>query len=149
MKDITSKLIPLLKEGFCTPQIARLSRALKVPATTLHYNIKKLEREGAVISYQAVFDHDKIDEGFSAYILISLSPQEYGNPERFAFEIAKSPCVQNVDICNGEWELVAKVTTRDKAEFYELVKNFISKKGVGKIISLVSYKQIKACYNRR
>jgi len=143
MKNITSKIIPLLKKGYCTPQIARLSRELKEPATTIHYNVKKLEKGGAVLSYKAVFDHDKIDEGFSAYVLISLSPEEYGDPKRFALELAKNPCIESVDICNGEWELVAKVFVKDKTEFYNLITNYISKKGVGKIISLVSYKQLK------
>ena len=148
MKDITPKIIPLLKQGYCTPQIARLSRELKEPATTLHYNIKKLEREGAIIGYKAQFNHDKIGEGFSAYVLISLSPEEYGDPKRFAAELAKNPCIESVDICNGEWELVAKVFVKDKTEFYNLITNYISKKGVGKIISLVSYKQLKAGFVR-
>ena len=45
MKNIASKIIPLLKKGHCTPQIARLSRELREPAATIHYNIKKLEKE--------------------------------------------------------------------------------------------------------
>ena len=69
--------------------------------------------------------------------------EEYGDPKRFARELAKNPCIESVDICNGEWELVAKVFVKDKTEFYNLITNYISKKGVGKIISLVSYKQLK------
>ena len=44
MKDIRQKLIELLKGGYCTPQIAQLARKLNQPSTTLHYNIKRLEK---------------------------------------------------------------------------------------------------------
>ena len=48
MKDITGKLVNLFKSGFCTPQIARIAKKLKEPSTTIHYNIKKLEKEGDI-----------------------------------------------------------------------------------------------------
>ena len=82
MKNIKEKLVNLFKTGYCTPQIARIAKKLKEPSTTIHYNIKKLEKEGAVRAYKAVFDYSKIGEGFCSYVLISLSPDEYGNPER-------------------------------------------------------------------
>jgi len=80
MKDIKPKLIRLFKEGYCTPQIARIARAISEPSTTIHYNIKKLESDGAIKTYKAVFDHRKIDEGFSVFILVALSSGEYSDP---------------------------------------------------------------------
>ena len=63
MKNIEPKLISLFKEGYCTPQIARIARTIKEPSSTIHYNIKKLEREKAIRAYKAVFDHKKIGKG--------------------------------------------------------------------------------------
>jgi hypothetical protein len=37
------KIIDLFKEGNCTPQISVIAKTLKEPATTIHYNIKRLE----------------------------------------------------------------------------------------------------------
>tara|TARA_Y100000310_G_scaffold343808_1_gene453233 strand:+ start:3424 stop:3879 length:456 start_codon:yes stop_codon:yes gene_type:complete len=144
MKDIRNKLIELLKTGYCTPQIAQLARKLNQPSTTLHYNIKRLEKEGAIKSYGAVFDYKKIGHGFCTFVLISLSPDEYGNPERIASELSKHPQIESVDICTGDWEIVLKVRVKDQEDYYDLIKNVISGKGIVKIKSLTSLKQIKS-----
>jgi DNA-binding Lrp family transcriptional regulator len=143
MKDIQPKLITLFKEGYCTPQIARIAMKLKEPSTTIHYNIKKMEKEGIIKTYKAVFDYKKINEGFYAIVLISLSPDEYGNPEKIGLELAKHPQIESVDICTGDWELVITVRVKDQDDYYTLLKNVISRKGVTKIKSLTSLKQIK------
>ena len=143
MKNITSKLIALFKNGYCTPQIARVARQLKQPSTTIHYNIKKLEREGIIKAYKAVFDYKKIDEGFCTYVLLSLSPDEYGNPERIGKDLAKHPEIECVDIITGDWEMIVKVRTANQEKYYEFMKKVISRKGVTKIKTLTSLKQIK------
>jgi len=48
MKDIAPKLVQLLKLGYCTPQISRLAKKLQEPSTTIHYNIKKLEKDKVI-----------------------------------------------------------------------------------------------------
>ncbi len=144
MKDIRPKLIELFREGYCTPQIGKIARTINEPASTIHYNIKKLEKEGAIKTYKAVFDYGKIEEGFCAFILIALSPTEYGDPERIAASLARQKEVESVDIVAGEWELIVKVRTRDQDEYFNVVKNVISKqKGIEKTISIISLKEIK------
>ena len=143
MKDITSKIINLFKEGYCTPQIARIAKHLKEPSTTIHYNIKKLEKEKSILAYKAVFNYKKIDEGFCAYVLISISPDEYGNPEKMAEDLAKHKEIESVDICTGDWEIILKVRVKDQDYYYQLVKNAISRKGIEKINTITSLKQMK------
>jgi len=143
MKNIAEKLVKLFKEGNCTPQIAKIAKKLKEPSTTIHYNIKKLEKEGAIKTYKAVFDYKKVDEGFCVFVLINLSPDEYGNPENIGKELAKHPQVESVDICTGNWEMILKVRVKDQDAYYNLVKNVISRKGINKIVSLTSLKQLK------
>ena len=143
MKDIRPKLISLFKQGYCTPQISQIARKLGEPSTTIHYNTKKLEQEGAIKAYKAVFDYKKIDEGFCAFILITLAPDEYGNPERIGKDLAKHPEIESVDICTGDWEMGLKVRAKDQDAYYSLIKNVIQRKGVTKIKSLTSLKQMK------
>ena len=143
MKDITPKLIGLFKKGFCTPQIARIAKKLKEPSTTLHYNIKKLEKEGAIKTYKAVFDYKKIDEGHCTYILINLIQEKYGDPEETAKEIAKDPRIESIDICTGDYELLVKLRTKDIDEYYEYIKEAVKKYGFVKTTSITSLKQIK------
>jgi DNA-binding Lrp family transcriptional regulator len=100
MKNLKPKLIRLFKEGYCTPQIARegyctpqiarIARNINEPSATIHYNIKKLEEEGAIRTYNAVFDHRKIDEGFCVYVLIKLTAKAGSDPDMVAGELAKN-----------------------------------------------------------
>ncbi|MBI4145305.1 Lrp/AsnC family transcriptional regulator [Candidatus Woesearchaeota archaeon] len=144
MKDTRPKLIGLLKEGYCTPQIARMAKKLQEPSTTLQYNIKKLEEEGAIKAYKAIFSYKKIDEGFVAFLLINLAPEEYGDPEKIGKEISKLKEIESVDIVTGGWELLVKVRTKDQETYYQLVKNVISRKGINKITTITSLMQLKS-----
>jgi len=144
MKDIKPKLIKLFKEGYCTPQISQIAKAIDEPSATIHYNIKKLEEEGAIKTYKAAFDYKKIGEGFCTFLLIALSPTEYGDPERIATQLAKYKEIESINIVAGEWELVVKVRTKDQDEYFNLLKNVISKeKGIQKTGSIISLKEIK------
>ena len=143
MKNIGPKLVKLLKEGYCTPQISRIAKKLSEPSTTLHYNIKKLEKEGTVKSYKAVFDYKKIDEGFCAFVLINLVPEEYADPDKIAKELAKHPEIESVDIITGDWELMLKIRVKDQDAYYNIVKTVLSRKGIAKIKTLTSLKQLK------
>jgi len=144
MKNIKPKLIRLFKEGYCTPQIARIAKRINEPSATIHYNIKKLENQGAIKTYKAVFDYGEIDEGFCAYVLIALSPSEYATPERIARELTKHKEVESVDLLAGDWELIIKVRTRDQDEYYDFLRSVISReKGLQKSKSMISLKQFK------
>ncbi len=143
MKNITPKLIELFKKGFCTPQIARIAKKLKQPSTTIHYNIKKLEKLGAIKAYKAVFDYKKIDQGHCTYVMINLSQETYGDPESIAKQLAKDPKVESVDICTGDYELIIKLRNKDIDEYYEFMKHIIKKHKFRKSVSMTSLKQVK------
>ena len=149
MKDIQPKLIRLFKEGYCTPQIGRIAREIDEPSTTIHYNVKKLESEGAIKAYKAVFDYRKIHEGFCSFVLIALSSNEYTDPERIAENLAKHNEVESVDILAGDWELLIKVRAKDQDEYYQFLKNVISKeKGIENTNSIISLRQVKTEFVR-
>ena len=144
MKNIKPRLIELFKEGYCTPQIGRIAQTIDEPAATIHYNIKKMEKEGAIRTYKAVFDYKKIDQGFCAYILVALSSDQYSTPEAIANHLAKQKEVESVDIIAGEWELIVKVRTKDQDEYFNFLKNVISKKqSLHKTTTIISLKTVK------
>ena len=143
MKDIRKDIVELLKTGYCAPRIVELAKKLKEPSTTIHYNIKQMESKREIIGYKAVFDYNKIDEGFCSYVLVNLSSEEYANPERIGKELLSFPQIESIDIITGGWEMLIKVRTKDVDEFYQFVKNVLSKKGIARTTSLVSLKQLK------
>ena len=143
MKDITPKLIKLFKQGFCTPQIARIARKLKEPTTTIHYNIKKLEKEGKIRNYKAVFDYKSIGEGHCTYLLVNIEPSKLPEIEEIAREIAKNERVESVDIVTGDYEMIIKLRFQDIDEYYEYIKIAIRKFFFTRSISLTTLKQVK------
>lgn len=149
MKNLRPELIRLFKEGYCTPQIARIAKTTNEPSTTIYYNIKKLEKEGAVKTYKAVFDYKKIDEGFCAYVLVNVSPSEYEYDwtkyeTRIVRELAKNKEVESVDIIAGEWDMILKIRTKDQNEFYAFLGRVINRIAIRKSVSLVSLRQVKS-----
>jgi len=144
MKNIEPRLIELLKEGNCTPLISQVAKKLKEPSTTIHYNIKKLEREGAIKTYKAIFDHSKIGQGFCSFVMVKLSPDEYGTPERVGAELAKFIEIESVDIITGDYEMIIKVRVKDQDAYYSLIKKIGSLKGIMKTFTHVSFKQLKS-----
>lgn len=143
MKDIEPKLIELLKEGYCTPLVSQIAKKLKDPSTTIHYNVKRLEQEGAIKSYKAVFDYAKIGQGFCAFIMLKLSPDEYGNPEKIGKKVSEFSEIESVDIVTGDYEMILKARVKDQDAFYEFVKKVASIPGVTKTYTSVSFKQLK------
>ncbi len=144
MKNIQPKLIELFKEGNCTPQISVIAKKLKEPSTTIHYNIKKLEKEGAIKAYKAVFDYKKIDEGYCTYVFINLAQENYADPEKVAKELARNSKVESIDICTGDYELIVKLRTKDSDEYYLTIKGWVKRFGFKKTTSITSLKQVKS-----
>ena len=143
MKNVRHDLLGLLKRGYCSPKIVAIAKKLREPPTTVHYNVKQMEREKVIRGYKAVFDYNLIDEGFCSYVLVNLAAEEYADPERLAKELSGFSQIESVDIITGEWEMLLKIRTRDVDEFYQFVKNVLSKKGIAKTTSLTSLKQLK------
>jgi Lrp/AsnC family leucine-responsive transcriptional regulator len=143
MKNIRQRIVELMRSGYCAPRIVELAKKLKEPSTTIHYNIKQMESDKTVKGYKAVFDYKKVDEGLCNFVLINLSSDEYANPERIGKELLSYPQIESIDAITGGWEMLIKVRTKDMDEFYQFVKNVLSKKGIAKTTSLTSLKQLK------
>lgn len=143
MKNIKPKLIRLFKQGYCTPQIARIARTIDEASATIHYNIKKLETDGAIRTYKAVFDYKSINEGFCVYLFVKLTSKAGADPDKITAEIARYREVESADLLAGEWDMILKIRTKDQDEYYDLLKAILAREGVEKTSSLISLKQIK------
>jgi DNA-binding Lrp family transcriptional regulator len=144
MKNIKPKLIALFKEGYCTPQIARIAREINEPSATIHYNIKKMEKENAIRTYKAVFDYRKIGEGFCVYILLKLTAEAGAHPDVIANELARNKAIESVDLLAGEMDVIMKVRAKDQDEFYELLRSLLTRKEIERSTSMISLRQIKS-----
>ena len=97
-----------------------------------------------IARYKAVFDAKKIEEGFCAYVLLNLSPDEYGDPEQVGKELARHGEIESVDVCTGDCELILKVRAKDQDAYYTFLRNVISRKGILRTKTMLSLKQVKS-----
>jgi DNA-binding Lrp family transcriptional regulator len=149
MKNIEEKLISELRTGYCVPAVTKLAKKLKQPGSTIHFNVKKMEKEGKIRTYKAVFDKDKIGLGFTGFALVKLSEKAYeekGYTLDVAQRIAKHPEVESVDVLTGEWELIVKISAKDQKDYFSLVRKCIAGEGIRKVNSLISLEQVKSEY---
>jgi DNA-binding Lrp family transcriptional regulator len=152
MKDIGEELVEELRTGGCSPAITKLAKKLRKPGSTIHFNIKKMEKEGKILAYKAVFDNEKIGQSFTAFALVKLSSKAYERREftsEVAKRIAEHPAVESVDALTGEWELIVKMRAKDQKEYYSLAQEIISGEGIVKVNSLISLEQFKSEYVER
>ena len=152
MKDIGEELVEELRTGGCAPAITKLARKLRKPGSTIHFNIKKMEKEGKILAYKAVLDNEKVGQGFTAFALVKLSSAAYekkGFGSEVARRIARHPAVESVDALTGEWELIVKIRAKDQKEYYSLAQDIISGEGIVKVNSLISLQQFKSEYVAR
>ena len=143
MKNIKPKLIKLFKEGYCTPQIAKIAKKIMEPSSTIHYNIKNLEKEGAIKTYKAVFNYEKINEGFCAYLFIKLTSRAGADPDKLLGEFSRYEEVESADILAGQWDIILKIRTKNQDEYYNVLKNILTREGIESSTSFISLKQIK------
>lgn len=150
MKEIEHTIISkLLTKDYCSPKIATLAGKLHIPNTTIHYNVKKMEDEGKIIGYKAVFNSKKIERGFCVIAHMKLDGKSYNDMEsfvKFAKRIAINEEVESVDIVTGEWELIVKIRAKDQDEYFSNLQKIIEKAPIIKVNSMVSLKQIKSEY---
>jgi DNA-binding Lrp family transcriptional regulator len=148
-RNLEEKLIKELRTAGCAPSITKLSKKLRQAGSTIHFNIKKMEKEKKILAYKAVFSNEKIGQGFTGFALVKLSSKAYerrGFTLEIAKRIGKHPEVESVDILTGEWELIVKIRAKDQKEYFSLVQKCCGGEGVVKINSLISMEQVKSEY---
>jgi len=147
MKNIEGKLITSLKKGLCVPSSVKLARELKEPTSTMHFNIKKLEREGKILGYKPIMNYKKIEKGFCGFALVKLDKEIYRNTKlalKEAERIAKHESVESVDLITGNFELLVKIRAKDHDDYFTKTGEILSSEHIEKVNTLVSIKQIKS-----
>jgi len=143
------RLVDALRAGYCVPAVTKLAKRLKQPGSTIHFNIKKMEKDGRIMAYKAVFDKERIGLGFTGFALVKLSERAYTDPDftlKVGRRIAKHPEVESVDVLTGEWELIVKISAKDQKDYFSLVRRCIAGEGISKVNSLISLSQLKSEY---
>ncbi|MCX6709334.1 MAG: Lrp/AsnC family transcriptional regulator [Candidatus Woesearchaeota archaeon] len=124
-----------------------ISKKLRIPITTVHNRIKRLEQTGVIKGYSALIDYEKIGRGILAYILVtvnySLPSGGKMNQEELARRIRKLPEVESVSIVTGETDMIIRTRVKSIRELSQFIlKKLRTFEGIDKAISMIALNDI-------
>lgn len=104
---------------------ADLGRALGIPVEEVESRIAALERDGAILGYQAILDPQKVGEtAVTAAVEVRITPERGGGFDRLAQRIARFAEVKSCYLMSGGYDLLVMV----EAPTLQAVATFISEK---------------------
>ncbi|OYT62611.1 transcriptional regulator [Thermoplasmatales archaeon ex4484_30] len=121
-----------------------ISKAIKLPRTTVSERIKKMVERGIIKKFTVTLDYEKIGLPITAFILVSFLPNPEISQRELAKRISKMKNVYEVYIISGEWDLLLKVRGKNMEEVGSLiVDNIRAIKGVGKTMTCTCFSVVK------
>lgn len=107
------------------------------PAPTLE-RVKKLEKEGYIISYHAKLDTAKLGIGITTFIMVSLKAHNKHHIEQFVNDINKIDEVIECHHITGSDDFILKVVSEDISTYQELILEKVSDiDGINNLQSLI------------
>lgn len=107
--------------------IKRIAAKVKVPITTVHNRIKKMEREGVIKNYTVNVDNRLLGKNMAAYVLITVDYKLLKQINSTQYELAKrikaNPLVEEASMVTGATDILVKVRTAD----IEQLSDFVTK----------------------
>jgi len=121
---IDRSILKLLQQD-CRIPLDVLAKKVGVPKSTLHYRIKRLEKEGVIGGYYAKVDPLKLGYDYVAVILVKA---RYGPNyhEKLGKKIAGISGVWGVYYVLGEYDFIVLIRARDREDYMnklELMSN--------------------------
>lgn len=112
---IDRSILKLLQQD-CRVPLDVLAKKIGVPKSTLHYRIKRLEKEGVIGGYYAKVDPLKLGYDYVAVVLVKA---RYGPNyhEKLGKKIAKISGVWGVYYVLGEYDFIVLIRAKDREDY--------------------------------
>jgi len=124
LNEKDTQILTVLKDNakLTTSQISKLTR---IPITTIHNRIKKLEKERIIKNYTLNLDYEKLGKPLKAYILVSVTPLSHKklSQEDIGKKIKSYENVETVDIVTGATDLLVQVRAENMKELNQFITN--------------------------
>ena len=133
MDDLTEDLIGLVDSG--TIKYTEIARKLGVPLSTVHFRVKKLEKEGVIRHYMAEIDWKKAGFPITAYIFVNIDVDLLKKIEKTQDDLLRELLsifyVRDGALITGDADIILKVISRSSEHLKEMLLDTIdSKAGV-------------------
>ncbi|GAT34166.1 Lrp/AsnC family transcriptional regulator [Spartobacteria bacterium LR76] len=106
-------LIDILQKNALTPR-EDIARMLDLSVEQVQAEIARLEKDGIILGYQAIVNHNKWDtDSVTAVIEVKITPERDGGFDRIAARIAKFEEVQTCYLMSGGYDLLIVLEARN------------------------------------
>jgi DNA-binding Lrp family transcriptional regulator len=140
LDDLDIAILRELQKDCRTP-LQDIAVKVKKPTSTVHYRVKRLEREGVIDGYYAHINPDKVEMDYLTIIKVmaSYGPKYY---ERIGNELKRISGVWAVYYSLGDQDFFVLTRSRDRAEFMETLDKVMATRGVERTATQVIAKVI-------
>lgn len=133
MEEDLEDLLSLVDSG--TIKYTDLARKLKLPLSTVHFRMKKLEKEGLIRYYKGEIDWKKVGFPIAAYIFITIDVDLLKKIDKSQDDLLKELLgiiyVREGSLITGDADMMVKIIARSSEHLKDLLLNHIdSKEGV-------------------
>lgn len=133
MDRLTEEVISLIDSG--TIKYTDIAKKLNEPLSTIHFRVKKLEKEGIVKHYRGEIDWKKAGFPVTVYIFVTIDvdllKKINKTQDKLLKELLSIIYVRDGALITGDADMLLKVIARDPEHIKELLLNHIdAKQGV-------------------
>lgn len=116
---------------------SRIAKKLGIPLSTVHFRVKRLEKDGIVKGYKGDIDWRKAGLGLNAFVFInidvSLLKRIGKTQDKLLKELLGIKYVREGYVVTGDSDILLRVMAKDTAHFKEILLNHIdTKEGIVK-----------------
>ena len=133
MRDSDSRLIALLKANAREP-VASLARKLNLARSTVQERIARLEREGVIRGYTALFSEESEARKLRAVVMIAADPRQ---ADRIGVELKRMPEVRMLSAVSGAYDMMAIVEAETPARMDAVLDRIGKAAGVARTVSSI------------
>ena len=140
MDEIDEQLLSEVDSG--VTKYTALAKKLNMNLSTVHFRMKKLEREGVIKHYRGDIDWNKAGFPIASFIFVNIDVnllKKLGKTqEKLLKELVSTSYVREGYIITGDEDILLKVIAKDSAHLKDILLNHIdSKEGVVKTKTVI------------
>jgi len=136
MDEIDKKILNILQKNDKT-QYQKIAEQLNLGASTVHYRIKKLMKNGIITNFSAIIDPERVGYTTTAVIGLNVDPLKMHDIAR---HLTTHNEVQVVTTSSGDHDLIIEVLAKDGKHLWRFINEHIKTiEGVEKKIHVSTF----------
>ncbi|MHA1951374.1 MAG: Lrp/AsnC family transcriptional regulator [Candidatus Thorarchaeota archaeon] len=126
----------------CRIPLQEIAEKVGAPTSTVHYRVKRLERDGVIDGYYANINPERLGYDYLTVIKVHASYGP-GYHERIGKKLAKISGVWAVYFTLGETDFFVLTRSQDKSEYMKILDALMATKGIERTSTQVVASVIK------